>query len=247
MKYKSEILILVLCLVLLLTINYPWMDSKIENFLVESNYKIVEIERVIDGDTAVVNKSSVRLLGINSPEKGEEYYLEAKEFLENLVLNKILKSESKGFDRYDRELIYLFDKENINLKLVEEGYANYYFPSGKDVYYNDFVNAWEICLKENKNLCEKSEDKCVNCISIKEFERQEVVFENICNFDCDLTNWEIKDEGRKKFVFENLVLFSGEEVKITEKDFNETYVWTASGDTLFLRDSEGKLVLWEGY
>jgi len=27
----------------------------------------------------------------------------------------------------------------------------------------------------------------------------------------------------------------------------ESYVWTKTGDTLFLRDEEGKLVLWKGY
>jgi endonuclease YncB( thermonuclease family) len=248
MKSQKEILILVLCLVLLITLNYTFLDTKLEGFLIENNYEIVEVERVVDGDTAKINGSSVRLLGINTPEKGEKYSSEATEFLEKLSLNKSLKKESKGFDLYKRELVYLFEgNKNINLEIVKEGYANYYFPSGKDIYYNDFVYAWENCIKENKNLCEKSLDKCGNCISIKSFEGQEVVFENVCNFDCDLTNWEIKDEGRKKFIFENLILKSEEEVEITEKDFDETYVWTSSGDTLFLRDTEGKLVLWEGY
>lgn len=248
MKSKKEILVLVLCLILLLAINYFWLDAKLENFLIENNYEIVEIERVIDGDTAVINGSSVRLLGINCPEKGEKYSAEATKFLESLVMNRSLEKEGKGFDLYNRELVYFFDKnKNINLELVKKGYANYYFPEGKDVYYNDFVAAWNGCLVEGKNLCEKSSDKCADCISIKSFEKQEVIFENVCDFDCDLTNWDLKDEGRKHFVFENLILSPGEEIEITEKDFNETYVWTSSGDTLFLRDDEGKLVLWETY
>jgi hypothetical protein len=28
---------------------------------------------------------------------------------------------------------------------------------------------------------------------------------------------------------------------------DEEYVWTSSGDTLFLRDENGKLVIWESY
>jgi hypothetical protein len=76
---------------------------------------------------------------------------------------------------------------------------------------------------------------------------QKVVFENICNFDCDLTKWDIKDEGRKHFVFGNFILESGKSVEITTKDFNETYVWTSTGDTLFLRDDSGRLVLWKSY
>ena len=72
-------------------------------------------------------------------------------------------------------------------------------------------------------------------------------------------NWEIKDEGRKVFVFPEFVLRKGESVRvIVSKEGEEdngndifwnvkSYVWTDSGDTLFLRDRDGKLVLWENY
>ena len=75
----------------------------------------------------------VRLLGINTPERGELYYSEAKEFLEREVLGKVVYLERNGKDKYYRDLGYLFSitGENINSKIVEEGYANYYFPSLK--------------------------------------------------------------------------------------------------------------------
>jgi hypothetical protein len=72
-----------------------------------------------------------------------------------------------------------------------------------------------------------------------------------------LENWIISDEGRKRFVFENFVLepFSEVLVEVGEEENSENilywkgedYVWTSSGDTLFLRDNVGKLVLWETY
>jgi hypothetical protein len=84
---------------------------------------------------------------------------------------------------------------------------------------------------------------------------QEVVFYNKCNFDCDLESWEIKDEGRKKFIFPNFILEGNQELKVIVGDLEnygnnlywkgETYVWTSTGDTLFLRDNYGKLVLWK--
>ena len=76
---NKEKLILILLVVLIIGINYPLIDSLlIKTF---EDYEKGVVERVIDGDTIVIEGESIRLLGINSPEKGEKYYLEAKEFL----------------------------------------------------------------------------------------------------------------------------------------------------------------------
>ncbi len=243
-KYKFFLWFLV---ILLIAVNYNYVDNFVtKNFSYE---EFVSVDKVIDGDTVVVNGTSVRLLGINTPERGEKYYAEAKNYTEDLVLNKTLKIERKGKDLYDRDLAYLFyGRENINLALVEEGYANFYFPSGKDNYYNLFVNAWEKCIGQNKNLCEASSDKCSECIILEQFGYDvNLILYNSCDFDCNLTGWSIKDEGRKKFVFKNIILNPGKEIEITAKNFNQSYVWTKTGDSVFLRDDEGKLVLWEGY
>ncbi len=249
MEKKKGKLLLVCLIVLLIAINYNFINS----FLIKKfdSKEVVFVERVIDGDTVVVNGSSMRLLGINTPEKNEIGYEEAKEFLENLVLDKDIKIEKFGKDLYYRDLVYLFDfsGRNINLEIVENGFGNYYFPEGKDKYYKNFVSAWEKCLDENINLCEKSSVSYADCISVKEWNIKEdkVILENVCDFDCDLNKWEIKDEGRKKFIFENFVLKSFSEIEISAEDFNKTYVWTKTGDTIFIRDNLGKLVFWDGY
>ncbi len=258
---KKQILLLISLILILFIINYSFIDKTLKKFLLD--HEVVIVERVIDGDTIVIeNKTSVRLLGINSPERGELYYNEAKEFLEELVFNKTVRLEfgKNRYDRYHRVLAYVFiNTENINLELVNEGYANFYFPSGKDKHYNDFKKAWEHCIKNNKYLCEKSRDKCADCIELKEFDYQNqiVVFYNKCDFNCELTGWKIKDEGRKNFVFPEFTLNSNKHVYILigegENSDNtlywtgEEYVWTSSGDSLFLRDDFGKLVLWESY
>lgn len=242
-------------LIVLIFLNYSALDNGLKKFLEVEDY--VFIERVIDGDTVVIDGVSSRLLGINSPEKGEKYYLEAKNFLEELVLNKTIRVEKKGKDRYSRDLVYLFsEKENINLIMIQEGLATPYFPSGKDRYYNQFFEELEKC---EKNLCEKSKNNCADCVVLEEFDyRNEViVLFNRCNYNCDLTKWILKDEGRKKFIFPEYKIKSKNKVKIiTSESENsddvfywkgESYVWTKTGDTLFLRDSENKLVLWENY
>ena len=59
-------------------------------------YYKARVRRVIDGDTIVAESRSIRLLGINTPERGEEYYLEAKEFLEDyLYINQKLRFRDK--------------------------------------------------------------------------------------------------------------------------------------------------------
>ena len=236
---------------------YPFLDAKLQGYLV--SHETAFIDRVIDGDTVESNETSIRLLGINTPERGEIYYLEAKEFLEDLVLNKTVRLEygKDKKDRYGRTLAYLYiGSNNVNLKLVEDGYANIYFPSGRDTNYNQFAQSWEKC---GENLCEISKHECARCIKLTKFDYKNeiMILENTCSFDCELTGWIIKDEGRKKFIFPEFVLEGLENIEILVDEgknnentlywTGETYVWTDSGDSLFLRDDEGGLVLWESY
>lgn len=247
MKKVEYIVFLVVLVLVFLIANYSSFDGWVVKNL--GNEEYIQVERVIDGDTVVVNGTSVRMLGLNTPEKGEKYYKEAKEYTESLVMNRTVLIERRGKDKYNRDLGYLFyEGENLNAKVVEKGYANYYFPEGPDSYYNVFEKAWEVCVERNENLCEKSLSKCAECIVLHKFGPDEnLILYNSCDFNCNLDGWSIKDEGRKTFVFEDFTLKSNYQVEITAKDFNETYVWTNTGDTMFLRDSKGGLVLWENY
>jgi endonuclease YncB( thermonuclease family) len=247
MRKGRELLILLILIAVFIAMNYKSFDSFVTKNI--GNEETIIVERVIDGDTVVVEGVSIRMLGINTPERGEKYYAEAKNYTINLVMNKTIKIERKGKDLYDRDLAYLFyNDENLNAKLIEEGYANAYFPEGKDNYYPAFESAWERCIISNKNLCKKSTDQCASCIISKDFGYDEnLILYNSCTFNCNITGWSVKDEGRKKFAFKNFILDSNEQVKITPEDFNQKYVWTDTGDTMFLRDSKGDLVLWERY
>lgn len=261
MKKQSEIILLIILILTLFLVNYSFLDSKLEEFL--NQYESANITRIIDGDTVKNSEDeSIRLLGINSPEKGKPYYDKSKNFLKNKIFNKTVKLKfvNEKRDRYDRILAYIIlNGKNINLELVRRGFANFYFPSGKDVYYDEFKKAWEKCIKDNKNLCKKSKDVCSSCIKLEKFDykNQKIIFDNSCNFSCDLTDWSIKDEGRKEFVFDDFILDKDDKVEIIVGDGlntedklfwkNENYVWTKTGDTLFLRDDDYDLVLWESY
>jgi endonuclease YncB( thermonuclease family) len=84
------------------------------------------VSKVIDGDTVVINGGSVRLLGMDTAERGEECYNEAKIRMEELVLNKEVRLEKdvQNMDQYKRLLRWIFiGEKNVNLIMVEEGLA----------------------------------------------------------------------------------------------------------------------------
>jgi endonuclease YncB( thermonuclease family) len=236
MTHKKEKIFLIALFAILLIFNYSFLDSLTINFFAEES--TAKVQRIVDGDTIVANNETIRLLGINTPERGEKYYFEAKEFLEKTILNKTIRLEFVGEtqDKYYRTLAYVFlDDKNINVEIVKNGFANYYFYDGKDKYSKDLENAWTKCLENKINLCKPSSHKCSSCIQINS--KKSII--NNCEFICDINNWEIKGEGRKKFLF-NKTINSGETLEF-DLDIS------SSGGTLFLRDSDGDLVFWENY
>ncbi|MCK5609747.1 thermonuclease family protein [Candidatus Pacearchaeota archaeon] len=255
---NKNLISLFFLILLLFILNYSFLDSLLIDFL-EDGEKIF-IDRVIDGDIVVSNGTSIRLLGINAPERGETYSAEAKKFLEDMVLNKTVGIKIIGKDRYYRELAYLFiGSRNVNLELVKKGLSNFYFPSGKDAYYDEFVLAWDECLGLRVNLCERSKDTCGSCVELSEWDvkAQRVTLRNDCGVMCNLDGWGIKDEGRKNFVFEDFILEDKKSVEIIVGDgrdsanklfwAGEKYVWTKGGDSIFVRDENGGLVIFNNY
>ncbi|MCL4870518.1 MAG: thermonuclease family protein [Anaerolineae bacterium] len=91
-----------------------------------------QVTSVIDGDTIEVRLGGaaayrVRYIGVDTPERGDFYYQEAKTANENLVLNQevILVKDVSETDRFGRLLryVYLPDGTFVNAELVSQGYA----------------------------------------------------------------------------------------------------------------------------
>ncbi|MEK6933769.1 MAG: thermonuclease family protein [Nanoarchaeota archaeon] len=128
--YFIYILIFILILLIIfLTLKTDKTESKKENAYKETVNNVSEnkVSRVIDGDTFVLDSGEIiRLLCVDSPEKGEKGYQEAKIFLENLILNKniVLEKDISEKDVYNRSLRYVY-QENIflNKELVKNKHA----------------------------------------------------------------------------------------------------------------------------
>lgn len=103
------------------------------------------VTKVVDGDTIVIaGGQRVRLLSIDTRERGENCYSEAKQRLEELVLlkNITLERDRENEDLYDRLLRYIYVNDSmINLQMIEEGLAVAYIYEPNVKYRNDFMQA----------------------------------------------------------------------------------------------------------
>ena len=103
------------------------------------------VARVLDGDTIVLTSGRhVRLVQIDTPEKGTECYGEdASELTRRLLppgthVRVEQDPHLDQVDRYDRELAYVFkDDENVNATLARQGAAGVWFFHGREGRYAD--------------------------------------------------------------------------------------------------------------
>ena len=87
--------------------------------------KWVKVDRVVDGDTIVLmDKTRVRLHGIDTPERDQPYGKQATGALDALIETKVFV-EQKDTDRYGRLVGVLYTAEglNVNLEMVCSGHA----------------------------------------------------------------------------------------------------------------------------
>lgn len=73
----------------------------------------VEVTQVLDGDTIEVNDNlTVRMLGINSPDRSQKGWEEATEYLRDLVEGEEVRLEYDTYqdDQYGRILAYVWEK-----------------------------------------------------------------------------------------------------------------------------------------
>lgn len=90
--------------------------------------KKAKVERIVDGDTVVLNNGSiVRYVGITSPENNEPFEKESTEANRKLVEGKQVNLEYDNYkgDKFGRILAYLItpDGKNVSIELARFGMA----------------------------------------------------------------------------------------------------------------------------
>ncbi|MBI4009090.1 thermonuclease family protein [Candidatus Roizmanbacteria bacterium] len=89
--------------------------------------------RIIDGDTIELNKSispkgTLRLIGVDAPEKDECFYQDSINELNRLLLNKSVRIEQdiNTLDEYGRALVYVFVGDVfVNEYLLQNGFVKF--------------------------------------------------------------------------------------------------------------------------
>ncbi len=99
------------------------------------------VSYVSDGDTIHMivknQKYKIRFYGIDTPERTQEYGLEAKEFVYKRVMSRNIKVRVMDTDRYGRKVgkVY-YNGKYLNKEIVKNGYAwwyKYYAKNDKDL------------------------------------------------------------------------------------------------------------------
>jgi micrococcal nuclease len=113
--------------ILILLYNSNYTDQKEQqNIELEGTVKYV-----VDGDTLDINDIRVRLSLVDTPERGQEGYMKAKNLVQNLCLNKkgevdIDDGQRRG-DRYGRDIGVVYcDGINLNAALMDNNLAGIY-------------------------------------------------------------------------------------------------------------------------
>ena len=145
----------------------------------ENADKLYKVDYVIDGDTIKLKDGTrVRLLGIDSPEKGECFYEESRLGVKDLIEGKqvFLEREITGEDNYGRLLRYVFlpaddeiathastasgnDRLFVNNYIVRQGWGRDFSDSPDNRYRDLLVTAREEALRENRGLWKQCDYK----------------------------------------------------------------------------------------
>ncbi|MEK6924748.1 MAG: thermonuclease family protein [Nanoarchaeota archaeon] len=207
----------------------------------------VEIVRVLDGDTVeLADGRKVRLLNINTPEKGLSYSTLGKEYLSGFTEVEL---ETKGLDKYTRTLGRLYSGDlYLNLEIVKQGFAHTYLVDESEE--RLFNNVEEYARENQLNIWERSEFYGCLDVEINKYDEY-LLIEDSCGVN--LVGWSVKDESTKSYEFEKdfgelFKLYSWKGSDDSENIYwGRENIWNDDHDEIFIRDNNGFLAYYYSY
>lgn len=240
MKKRHALLISIL-FTLLIAVNVAVKNQ-------DSPTKTVYVTRVIDGDTFQAEDITYRLVNVNTPEKSENGFSQAKNFLSKIEETSVQIDEIST-DKYGRTLVRVYTPDYLNLELVREGLATKFLVQDSEL--KLFDQAEKEAVLSGKGLWKKSQ--IYGCLNVEIFPEKEILkISSVCG-KIAIKEFIVADESRKRYKFRNIEIVevnlhsSKGEDNQTDIYWGSTDVWNNDRDTIHIYDSENNLVLHQSY
>jgi len=127
--------------------------SSSEHTLVCTDCQLVDVTKVIDGDTLDTTVGRVRFFGVDTPEKGDQCFTEATEFTRIAAGTKVrLETGPRRTDSYGRRLAYVYESsgESIDAQLISRGFAVAWTRDGQ---HRDYLTSLEENARRSRTGC----------------------------------------------------------------------------------------------
>ncbi len=249
------------CVLALLLIIKP-------NITGNTSFKQQSVARVIDGDTIKLSSGEkVRLLNIDTPERGQHYWRESTARMKALAENMsvFLEADKTNRDRYGRLLRYVYRNDTmLNIVMVREGFARAYYIPPDDEHYKEIMEEESYARERKLGIWQFENITDAFCVWIYEMKpdpkgRDEenlngeyAVLRNSCARPVNLSGWKVEG-SRGAFVFPDFTLQSKATVAIHSgsgaNNATDLYwgsskpVWKNEHDMLLAYNAQGQMVL----
>lgn len=227
------------------------------------------VARVIDGDTfQLEDGQKVRYAGINAPEEGELYFRDATQANNRLVGGKDVRLEfgRRREEKHGRLLAYVFvEKSFVQAELVKQGWAIVTRIQPLPRHRKVLEESQDEARAAGRGIWAKGDHRgkvAVVEVHPREAGKQNpndayVVFKNRGTTPLDLTGWAISDEANQSYLVprftlgpgKTFTLYTGSGKNTSDSLFwgRRKTVWNKGGDTVFVRDATGHLVVSYSY
>jgi len=225
---------------------------------------------VLKGDTVITpSGKEIALIGVKAPEKNQPCFKESINKLKDLVIGKnmTLYKDVEDMNRYGRYSRYVYvDGVFVNEAMIRSGMAKALSEPPNTKYSGLLYEAQVDAI--TKRLClwkDLEADPCLfiaffnyDAYGVDEYNLNDefVTFRNICKAKIDMTGWTVQDSA-EIYTFPEFIL--GPEAAVTlhsgqgnDSELhlywnNEVSIWDDKSDTLYLRNTNGDLIIKKHY
>jgi endonuclease YncB( thermonuclease family) len=229
-----------------------------------------EVTAVVDGDTIEVEtrdwKATVRLAGINAPDRDECLNEEASDHLAATIAGTVVSLEILGTDQFDRTLAHVFARDShINREMVATGLALVSDPAADDPHRASLLDAEAEAVDSARRMwgadaCGADGDLADVVIdptaSVPDppgpddtaLHDEVIAIVNRSTESIDLSGWALRDtSSRHRYTFPEGTAIDPEEALAVRSDARDwdpggTPVWNNDGDMALLLDPLGTVV-----